>query len=117
MLDITKPVQTREGRPVRLICTDRRGTHPLIGLISEKDEEKLGTWMVDGSRFDTPGTADADLINVLAKHRGWVNVFRNGPEDSDCCVAGSVYPNKHCADLAGQVHKNFVTSIEIEWED
>ena len=117
MLDITKPVQTRDGNPVRLVCTDRKGKYSLIGLVQKGAAETIHTWSTDGSRFDIPGTSDTDLVNAPIMHHGWINLFRNGPEDGDCCTSGPVWPNKYAAELAGKAHQNFVAAIKVKWEE
>ena len=40
--DPTKPVQTRDGREARIICTDveRKGDWPIVALIKTSDGER-----------------------------------------------------------------------------
>lgn len=33
MIDINKKYQTRAGLPVRILCTDRKGDHSVVGLV------------------------------------------------------------------------------------
>ena len=37
MLDINKPVQTRDGQPARILCTDKKGNLPILALFGEDD--------------------------------------------------------------------------------
>ena len=53
-LDFSKPVQTRNGRPVRILCTDRK--HPyytVIGLIEIDGVDTTKYWTEDGHYFST----------------------------------------------------------------
>lgn len=76
MIDLTKPVQTRDGRKVRVLCTDRKGSsNSIVGLIVlEGGKEYVQTWEANGN-FVTSGDAPADLINVPDKRVVWVNMY------------------------------------------
>lgn len=69
--------QTRDGRKVRILCTDAKGRHPIVGLI---DDETPDSWEKDGS-FDSecdPGHP-LDLINSPAPRKTvWVNMAVDG---------------------------------------
>ena len=60
-LDLTKPVQTRDGRPVEIKFVDERiGDEPVIGII---DNNRLGSWSKDG-RWSIMDEHEDDLVNV-----------------------------------------------------
>jgi hypothetical protein len=47
-------VITREGKPVRIICFDKKGGAPLIGLIAGKNGiEVIEKFKKDGRRFSS----------------------------------------------------------------
>ena len=60
--DLTKPVQTADGRKARVICTDRGGTYPVVVLVARDDGAELVR------RYDLLGRhvfeRDLDLINI-----------------------------------------------------
>jgi hypothetical protein len=61
VLDLTKPVQTRDGRPVEIKFVDERiGDEPVIGII---DNNRLGSWSKDG-RWSIMDEHEDDLVNV-----------------------------------------------------
>lgn len=63
-VDFSKPIQTRVGHPVRILCTDRKDeAYPVVGLVLEGDQEHLKSWTVDGAYY-TGRTDDFDLIQV-----------------------------------------------------
>lgn len=45
------PVCTRDGRDVRILCFDKKGGAPLLGLIRNKNSEIIGKWKKDGTEF------------------------------------------------------------------
>ena len=76
-IDFSKPITTRDGRAVRILCTD--GPHPefkVIGII--EGCVYVNYWSVDGKHCSqgTPRLAACDLINPTVKRRGWVAIYR-----------------------------------------
>jgi hypothetical protein len=65
MLDLTKPVQTREGHKVRILCTNRAGgLYPIVALVDEgRGIEVTGSWTRDGLNV-VGDPSPRDLINV-----------------------------------------------------
>ncbi len=116
-LDLTKPVQTRDGHKVRILCTDaRRGEETIVGLIMYANGmEALGTWKADGSYSVMLVESDSDLINVpRPKKKVKVDVAITLNTD------GTYYPwSKRSSDSWGPLMTNPVasTTIEMEYED
>jgi hypothetical protein len=70
-LDLTRPVQTRGGRPARILTTEAKYRsngfdQPIIAVLGEDDY--VGFWSIDGT-FDPlrKCSSDLDLINVPPK--------------------------------------------------
>lgn len=80
-LDITKPVQTRDGRKVRILATDMKGNYPLVGLVTElSGNEIIHTYDVDGVFVTLRKGSPHDLINVPAKplkRLVYLNVYKD----------------------------------------
>ena len=90
-LDLSKPVQTRNGRPVRILCTDAKGPYPIVGLMPSGEAEHVGSWMVGGNSSPYSWTQD-DLINVPEPKRYvWLNVYRDG-------ASAALYTSRNEAD-------------------
>lgn len=67
-LDLTKPVQTRDGRPVRILCTDAGKIKPVVGLIKTPTGDMVFSWSPSGRRYTIVKTGHrTDLINVPEK--------------------------------------------------
>jgi hypothetical protein len=58
-IDWTKPVQTRDGDPVRILCTDGPEKWPVVGIVKGRVEH----WRADGS-FGGHFPAPEDLMNA-----------------------------------------------------
>lgn len=67
-LDLTKPVQTRDGYPVRILATDLRSEYPVVGIISHPDYDEVETWTLDGAFVSSDEHPD-DLVNVPVETR------------------------------------------------
>lgn len=75
-LDLTKPVRTRDGRKVRILCTDAEGSQPIAGLVQMKEGVSLSRWFADGLAFNT--LSPWDLVNIEPEPvTMWVNVWRD----------------------------------------
>ena len=79
--DPTKPCQTRDGRKVRILCTDApsKSGHPILGVI-EGQADNFEQWTSDGKYYDKQSNSIYDLINIAEKRKltGFVNVYQNG---------------------------------------
>lgn len=83
--DLTKPVQTRDGHPARIICTDARDKFwrdkvPMLALLeTEPGLETIAAYKLDGTGGvfleSTTQKLPPDLINVPVKHVRWVNMY------------------------------------------
>lgn len=105
MLDITKPVQTAHGYPVRLICTDRAGALPLVGLYLDKDnEEGVMTWNREGVSHLNKlcSTQNWDLVNVPPiQLKGWMGIrVRGGRTSNGVRLTTCVYDTREEAEEA-----------------
>lgn len=73
-LDWDKPLQTRDGRKVRIYCRDAGGDFPVHGAVCQKNGDKWlsRSWTADG--IYAIGYKDPkDLINVPEER--WVNLY------------------------------------------
>lgn len=74
-IDWSKPVQTRDGRPVEIITAKGRGDRPIVGYIAES--LILSSWLSGGVRYHD-GQNGEDLINVPEERELWVRVYSDG---------------------------------------
>jgi hypothetical protein len=68
MIDITKPVRTREGTPVEIISDKGREPYPLVGYIGNGRE--LDEWAADGA-YLTGTKSNNDLENYEPRPVRW----------------------------------------------
>lgn len=103
-----KPVCTRSGKPVRIICFDVKGsTHPIIALIEEGEDERLCSYMPNGKRYEDEEEWKDDLMMFPEKKEGWVNVYTNR--------IGGPYTSREYA--IRQRMGDCIDTVKIQWEE
>ncbi len=74
--DPPEPVQTRDGRKARIVCTDVNGHYPIIALVDYHGTELVHHFNADGKACT--GSRGSDLINIPVKREGWINIYPLG---------------------------------------
>ena len=114
--DPNKKVVTRDGRNVRIICTDRQGgDRPILILCFESDGIERCFSCFPNGRWYVDIDSCMDLFFASEKHEGWVNLYNlsEGP------YLGSVYSSKEVAEAMSKKCglQHYITTIKIEWEE
>lgn len=114
-LDLTKPVQTREGESVRILCTDADTNTKgkcLLGLYRSKqlNKEYAYIWYEDGRAFSN-SPSSLDLVNVPVKKECWVRVYKD--RFGDYYPSMTVFPTKEAADKSSIGEH----TAKVEWEE
>ena len=93
LLDFTKPITTRTGLKVRILCTNGNGANPVVFQLVDTNDIKMCN--LSGLRYQTTVT-EFDLINVPEKITRWVNIYSDRPgavfflrKDADVCAASA----------------------------
>ena len=114
----SRKVVTRDGCPVRILCTDKKSyNEQIVGLImGNSGMEFISTWTQQGKQYintDRPN----DLFFAPEKHEGYVNVYRS--LDKDCAYyLGNIYNSKAEAEDTRENKKlKYIDTIRIEWEE
>lgn len=111
-----RPIVTRDGRSVRIICTDREDSiYPIIALIKDdkRESEILVTYTEDGIPAEY-NEADYILFFAPEKKEGWVKVYY-GKSRCNTFVCNRIFATKEEAEK--QKNDNVVAIIKIEWEE
>jgi len=79
-IDWTKPVQTRDGRKARVLCTDIvGGFNPVVAAYIDGCAELVALYSIDGKYFASSDDNPRDLINIPEKQviEYWVNIYQS----------------------------------------
>jgi hypothetical protein len=91
--DPTKPVQTRDGRKARILCTNAVGTHPIIAAVNSSDGVCEYPIQVQDDGKVYSGESKSDLVNVPQEITIWFNVYYN-PVDKSYYIGAGTYKSK-----------------------
>ena len=111
-----REVVTRDGRKVRILCTDRKGDTPIIALVHDaNDGQEYGYAFYSDGKFFRDENKELDLFFAPEKHEGWIiiNKWADGERDTN----GIIYNTKLDIPDIPLVGGKRVATIKIEWEE
>ena len=106
-----RKVVTRDGRAVEILCTNYIGTQPIIAAI--EDSEYSTAFCKDG-RFIIGEESPRDLFFGPEKKEGWANIYLCEGEYS---LDDVIYSSRIDAEESGKKFEDYLTTIQIEWEE
>ena len=108
----SRKVVTRDGREVKIHCTNYRTNQPIIAEIEGKNYSesftKEGKWLFYED-------SENDLFFAPEKHEGWVNIFKG--EGFYNTGDTFVYNSKEEASKQGKDFSDYIATTKIEWEE
>lgn len=112
----SRKIVTRDGRSVRIVCTDReKEYYPIIALIKTPYGETTIACTKDGEH-EFGSESKWDIFFATEKHEGYVNIFAN-PDGSNSLWDSRIYKSKEDAEDAGKGWAMYKSSVKIEWEE
>ena len=110
-----KPVCTRDGRKVRIICFDRINGdyYKIVACVTafDGDFEEVLFYGIDGYIVNSQNPKDEDLMMLPEKKEGWVNVYKTSI-NYEC---GTVFSTEQ--EAKNKANNNRIATIRIEWEE
>jgi len=108
-----KPVITRGGRDVRILCFDCKtvdNAYPIAGLWeNRKGFEEFCIWSNKGE-FLIEETDLRDLFMKSEKKEGWLNIYKEG-------TCGLLYDTEEEATERLDMSLCPVATVKVEWEE
>lgn len=103
-IDTSRPLRTRNGARVTILCSNARGDMPIVGLVHNEKEDEACTWKADGSFL--PGGPESCLDLVYGgEHKVYLPVFEDGTVGgmpTDLGDAGAAQVNSRLQDVDPQ---------------
>lgn len=112
-----KKVVTRDGRNVKIQCTDYIGAQHIIAKIEGYSYST--SFYNDGKYSIDKGVSHLDLFFAPEKHEGWVNIYEAAATRQTIgslmtrYVGSSIWPTEEAAKKAAVADP--VATIKIEW--
>ena len=107
-----KKVVTRDGRNVKIHCTDYIGTQHIIAKIENYSYST--SFYNDGKYCSDKSVSHLDLFFAPEKHEGWTPVYR---EPTGKIKFGYAYSTKKEAEEASKCDTRYLTTTKVEWEE
>lgn len=114
----TRPIVTRDGNIVRIICTDRNDKeYPIVALAQIYSIERVCGYTEDGMYLSgTPTSRDLFFASEpKTKKVGWMNVNKYGDDKHFSLVGGVIHPTREQA--LTERPDYVVDTIQIRWEE
>ena len=110
----SRKVVTREGRNVRIYCTNYIGAQHIIAQVEGKDYSS--SFYEDGRYANDRDESYLDLFFAPEKHEGWINIFKSS---NDIAFLGQsrIFESKEDAEKGGKGCDSYAATIKIEWEE
>ena len=111
----SRKIVTRDGRNVKIHCTNYIGEQHIIAQVEGHD---LSFSFYEDGRYAIDRTENhIDLFFAPEKHEGWFNIYHS---DESGFYVRQYYPYKskdEADEIAKANPKTFFTTVRIEWEE
>lgn len=105
----SKRLVTRDGKKVRILCTDADSNKPIVALVRNRHFEQVVMYDKDG----TGPTYSHDLFFATVKKEGWVEVYES--QDGEKFPGGIIYSTKEEAEKKASSSR--LAIAKIEWKE
>lgn len=110
----SKKVITRNGKAVKIHCTDYIGAQHIIAKI--ENYRYSTSFYNDGKYCSDKSVSPLDLFFAPEKHEGWINIFKSS---NDIAFLGQsrIFESKKDAKKERKDCECYVATVKIEWEE
>ena len=114
----SRKVVTRDGRAVKIYCTDYMDKFSRFVIAKIEGNAYSYSFREDG-RFVDHKETDNDLFFASEKHEGWINIFRgkDNPFTGNIIFASKEEAEESGRHCCGFTKDLYMTSAKIEWEE
>lgn len=109
----SRKVVTRNGRNVRIICTDVKNKYPIVALLRKEDggDESIITYTKNGE-FVSGISYKYDLFFSPEKHERWINLYKDGDN-----IYASLDTFKTKEEAEALSCSSCIATVKVEWEE
>ena len=110
----SRKIVTRDGRNVRIICTDAKGNFPIVALIETLDGTTEVPHKLKKNGYFFTGNEDyyLNLFFTPEKHERWVNLYK---EDNNIYASMDTFKTKEKAEALSC--SSCIATVKVEWEE
>ena len=109
-----KPVCTRDGRKVRVLCYDfkQNEEYPILVAVEDKDGKERAMLYSNGGISEIYKSRNYELAMLPEKKEGWMNIYSNGYNHK---VGALIYNSKE--EALNNKESNAIDTVKIEWRE
>ena len=108
-----RKVVTRDGRSVKIICTNAKGNFPIIALVETYNGNETVLRLKENGRFYNDTENSSDLFFASVKKEGWINLFKI----NSTLTIGEIYNTEEEAKAAVVSSLVYISTVKVEWEE
>jgi len=116
-----KPVCTRDGRDVRIVCWDVMNVgNCIVVLVMERvNGESVQIYYRDGTPVNVIGITDTPHVLMMKSEKleGWVCIFKESTGGIARGVSPIIYDSWEEAKFKGEASKEYIGYAHITWEE
>ena len=113
----SRKLVTGDGRKVKILCTNRKSTYPIVALVEnhDSDNESVYSYRENGLYSMFSQSEENNLFFAPEKHEGWVNIYKSNYGGYEL---SQVYQRKEDAESEKYINDGdaYITTTKIEWE-
>ena len=109
-----RKVVTRDGRSVRIICTDAKGNYPIVALVEIYNGAENVFRVEENGHFYYDTEDSRDLFFAPEKKSAWINLYKM---NSIISPGPRAYDTKEDAESAAGDKSYYIATTKIEWEE
>ena len=110
----SKKVITRDGKSVKIYCTDYIGAQRIIAKIEGYSYST--SFYNDGKYCIDKSVSHLDLFFAPEKHEGWLNVYRH-TDTGEVTFGAILHTSREKAEKIGRTDYYYAATAKIEWEE
>ena len=111
-----RKVVTRDGRSVRIVCTNKLDkNYPVLALVRNEDYEMCYSYTTFGKLYTNQSiNRELDLFFAPEKKSAWINLYKM---NSIISPGPRAYDTKEEAESAAGDKSYYISTVKIEWEE
>ena len=110
-----KKVVTREGKAVKIYCTNHASNQPIIAQVEGSDYSVSFT--ENGKFYISYNViSNNDLFFAPEKHEGWLNVYRH-TDTGEVTFGAILHTSREKAEKIGRADDYYAATAKVEWEE
>lgn len=113
--NLNRKVITRDGKDVRIVCTDMIGTsYPVLAICRINPTHDCYYSYTPNGKHNLGVDSRLDLFFAPEKRSGWINLYKI---NSSISPGPLIYNTKKEAESATGNRPDYISTIKIEWEE